>query len=153
MIFWLVFTAPAKFEVELRAKIGHYRNRTLTCGPSVASYLHEKQTSRSQSLNKTIELHSILNYILVSSGVLMMVKFLRCASSLNYSFDPILSWWVHVCHQSAHNRSMAGRGLLKLTWKVINHWRRQPYFILANLFWNRVLARCMSWLISFAWAY
>ena len=42
---------------------------------------------------------------------------------------------------------------LKLTWKAINHWRRQPYFILANLFWNRVLARCMSCLISFAWAY
>ena len=42
---------------------------------------------------------------------------------------------------------------LNLTWKVISHWRRQPYFILANLFWNRVLARCMSWLISFAWVY
>ena len=26
--FWLVFTAPAKLEVELRAKIGHYRNRS-----------------------------------------------------------------------------------------------------------------------------
>ena len=23
---------------------------------------------------------------------------------------------------------------LKLTWKVINHWRRQPYFFLANFF-------------------
>ena len=43
--------------------------------------------------------------------------------------------------------------ILKLTWKVINHWRRQPYFFLANLFWNKVLARCMSRLISFAWAY
>ena len=44
---------------------------------------------------------------------------------------------------------------LKLTWKVIHQWRRQPYFILANLFWIRVhvLARCMTWLISFAWAY
>ena len=29
VIFWLVFTAPAKLEVELRAKIGHYRNRSL----------------------------------------------------------------------------------------------------------------------------
>ena len=28
--FWLVFTAPAKLEVELRAKIGHYRNRSLS---------------------------------------------------------------------------------------------------------------------------
>ena len=27
--FFLVFTAPAKLEVELRAKIGHYRNRSL----------------------------------------------------------------------------------------------------------------------------
>ena len=27
MIFCLVFTAPAKWRVELRAKIGHYRNR------------------------------------------------------------------------------------------------------------------------------
>ena len=29
VIFCLVFTAPAKLEVELRAKIGHYRNRSL----------------------------------------------------------------------------------------------------------------------------
>ena len=38
---------------------------------------------------------------------------------------------------------------LKLTWKVINHWRRLPYFILANLFWNRVFARlCHGWFHS-----
>ena len=30
VIFCLVFTAPAKWRVELRAKIGHYRNRCLT---------------------------------------------------------------------------------------------------------------------------
>ena len=51
------------------------------------------------------------------------------------------------------NLTLVQRRNLKLTWKVINHWTRQPYFILANLFWNRVLARWMSWLISFAWAY
>ena len=39
---------------------------------------------------------------------------------------------------------------LKLTWKVINHWKRQPYFFLRTYFLNRVLARCMLWLISWA---
>ena len=31
--------------------------------------------------------------------------------------------------------------------------RRQPYFFYGILIKNRVLARCMSWLISFALAY
>ena len=30
VIFCLVFTAPAKLEVKLRAKIGHYRKRSFT---------------------------------------------------------------------------------------------------------------------------
>ena len=42
--------------------------------------------------------------------------------------------------------------LLKLTWTVINHCTRQPYFS-SEFYINRVLARSMSWLISFAWAY
>ena len=41
---------------------------------------------------------------------------------------------------------------LKLTWTVIYHCRRQPYFFWRIFIWNRVLARCMSWLISFALA-
>ena len=41
---------------------------------------------------------------------------------------------------------------LKLTWKVIYHWKRQPYFFYRTFFQNGVLARSMSRLISFAWA-
>ena len=41
---------------------------------------------------------------------------------------------------------------LKLTWTVIYYNRRQPYFFQRTFIWNRVLAKCMSWLISFAWA-
>ena len=47
--------------------------------------------------------------------------------------------------------SRQSRGaILKLTWKVIYHWKRQPYFFLANLFLKQ--GRSMSWLILFAWA-
>ena len=41
---------------------------------------------------------------------------------------------------------------LKLTWTVTYHYRRQPYFFWQTFIWNRVLARCLSWFISFAWA-
>ena len=41
---------------------------------------------------------------------------------------------------------------LKLTLKVIYHWKRQPYFFLANLFLKQGISSDMSWLISFAWA-
>ena len=68
------------------------------------------------------------------------------ASVLLY-FTLQLVWFTRCCTSGFESSS------LKLTWKVINHWRWQPYFILANLFWNRVLARCIAWLISFAWAY
>ena len=44
--FWLVFTAPAKLEVELRAKIGHYRNRSFGNGWS-------QQGEYLQVLNRT----------------------------------------------------------------------------------------------------
>ena len=39
---------------------------------------------------------------------------------------------------------------LKLTWTVIYDYKRQPYFFWRTFIWNMVLARCMSWLISFA---
>ena len=43
---------------------------------------------------------------------------------------------------------------LKFTWKVIYHGKWQPYFSCEPFFFkNRVLARSMSWLISFEWAY
>ena len=47
---------------------------------------------------------------------------------------------------------LTNSAMLKLTWTVINQCRRQPYFLYQTFIWNRVLARCMSWLISFAWA-
>ena len=37
---------------------------------------------------------------------------------------------IHQCHALDNFQSR----YLKLTWKVINHWKRQPYFFLANLF-------------------
>ena len=49
--------------------------------------------------------------------------------------------------------SQPNRTYLKLTWKVIYHLKRQPYFFLANLYLKQVLARRMSWLTSFAWRY
>ena len=45
------------------------------------------------------------------------------------------------------------RNLLKLTWKVIYHLKRQPNFFKRTFFFYRVLAWSMSWLISFAWTY
>ena len=57
--------------------------------------------------------------------------------------------WLEPSHNCCINKQFC---TWKLKWSIIYHWRRQPYFFLANLYLNRVLARCMSWLISFAWA-
>ena len=40
VIFCLVFTAPAKWRIELRAKIGQYRNRCLSSSEFVYNILH-----------------------------------------------------------------------------------------------------------------
>ena len=40
--------------------------------------------------------------------------------------------------------------VLKLTWTVIYNCKRQPYFFYRAFIYNRVLTRCMSWLVSFA---
>ena len=67
VIFWLVFTAPAKWEVELRAKIGHYRNRSFgsklkifrielrnaSTTPSKSNQLRNVNTIRWESRNIT----------------------------------------------------------------------------------------------------
>ena len=66
-----------------------------------------------------------------------------CAKCRDYCLPNLV---FHFEHPSTLSRFC----FLKLTWKVIYRWKRQPYFFLRTYFKNRVLARCMLWLISFA---
>ena len=71
-MFCLVFTAPAKWRVELRAKIGHYRNRCLTTyiWQVISLYFNFEITWKiivlgfyNEVNSKTIRLNNIISFV------------------------------------------------------------------------------------------
>ena len=87
IIFCLVFNAPEKWRVELRAKTGHYRNR---CFDSLLFYMTERSASVAYNISQAI----IELFWLIAFNVWKNCHFWSC--SILYSFVRML----YLCRNS-----------------------------------------------------